>query len=259
MKTVIYYYTGTGNSLWTARTLAQELGDTELIPMTGGTKPQSKPEAAGFVFPVHMWGVPGRILEFIRDMEKSEGLYYFAVAVNAGQVSRTLIQLEEEMRQYKMRLSAGISVELPGNYVPWGGPGTEEEMKKLGIKAEEKIKKWAPRIKAKQEAKVERGPLWQRIVFTYIYNMTKKHINMMDKNFTVDDKCNSCGICEKVCPAHNINMVSGKPEWNRKCQQCFACIQWCPQAAIQYGKDTAKYPRYHHPSVKLSDITASIK
>jgi hypothetical protein len=33
-----------------------------------------------------------------------------------------------------------------------------------------------------------------------------------------------------------------------------ACIQWCPQEAIQYGKKTVKYPRYHHPEVVLEDM-----
>ena len=33
MKTAIYYYTGTGNSLWTARKTAERLGPTELIPL----------------------------------------------------------------------------------------------------------------------------------------------------------------------------------------------------------------------------------
>ncbi|HEY8910722.1 MAG TPA: hypothetical protein VIM51_10660 [Desulfosporosinus sp.] len=30
-KTTIFYYTGTGNSLWAARVLARELGNTELM------------------------------------------------------------------------------------------------------------------------------------------------------------------------------------------------------------------------------------
>lgn len=32
-KVTIFYYSGTGNSLWAARALARELGNTELISM----------------------------------------------------------------------------------------------------------------------------------------------------------------------------------------------------------------------------------
>ena len=63
----------------------------------------------------------------------------------------------------------------------------------------------------------------------------------MDKQFRVDDKCNQCGICGKVCPSENITMQEGKPVWNHHCEQCFACLQWCPKKAIQYGKRTVKY------------------
>lgn len=45
MKTVIYYYTGTGNSLWTARLLAAELDDAEIWPMVRVTKDGVAPEA----------------------------------------------------------------------------------------------------------------------------------------------------------------------------------------------------------------------
>ena len=33
MKTIIFYYTGTGNSLWSARLLAEHLGNTEIQPL----------------------------------------------------------------------------------------------------------------------------------------------------------------------------------------------------------------------------------
>jgi len=49
-------------------------------------------------------------------------------------------------------------------------------------------------------------------------------------------------------------MINGKPEWHQKCHQCFACLQWCPQEAIQYGKKTPKYKRYHHPEIKVNDL-----
>lgn len=34
MNTSLYYYTGTGNSLWIARMLAKELGDAGIIPIS---------------------------------------------------------------------------------------------------------------------------------------------------------------------------------------------------------------------------------
>ena len=60
MKTDLFFYTGTGNSLWTARSLAKELGDAEIIPITrcSGAPVVSRAEAIGIIFPVHIWGLP---------------------------------------------------------------------------------------------------------------------------------------------------------------------------------------------------------
>lgn len=104
---------------------------------------------------------------------------------------------------------------------------------------------------------MEKGPLWQRIVFTAIYKLTYTMIPKMDKDFWVDEKCNGCGICTKTCPVDNIVMTTDKPTWLHHCEQCLACIQWCPKEAIQYGKKTPKYERYHHPEVTLKDIVGT--
>ncbi|PKN06196.1 MAG: 4Fe-4S ferredoxin, partial [Deltaproteobacteria bacterium HGW-Deltaproteobacteria-7] len=102
----------------------------------------------------------------------------------------------------------------------------------------------------------EKGPLWQNLIFSMIYRKSLPYVARMDKSFLADEKCNSCGICEKICPARNIRIVSGKPVWQHRCEQCFACIQWCPEEAIQYGKNTITKKRYHHPDISLKDMLA---
>jgi ferredoxin len=255
MKTIVYYYTGTGNSLWTARLVAAELGNAALYPMPlMNGDAMADAEAVGLVFPVHMWGVPSLVLDFLQKMKKDPGRYYFALAVNAGQVSRTLIQLQNHMASLGLGLSAGFDIVLPSNYIPWGGPGPVEKQEKLFTAAREKIKRVVPAIVQRQSGPMEKGPLWQRIVFTALYKMTFNMIPKMDGDFWVDEKCNGCGICEKACPVDNIVMKSEKPTWLHTCEQCLACIQWCPKEAIQYGKKTPNYERYHHPEVTLKDI-----
>ena len=255
MKTIIYYYTGTGNSLWTARLLAAELGDTKLCPMISmNACTPAETEAIGLVFPVHMWGVPSLVLNFLQRMEKDPNRYYFACAVNAGQVSRTLVQLQHHLASSGLKLSLGFDIVLPSNYIPWGGPGPAEKLARLHVEAREKIKNVAPSIANRQTAPMEKGPLWQRIVFTAIYKLTFNMIPKMDKDFWVDEKCNGCGICAKTCPVANISMTQDKPTWLHRCEQCLACIQWCPKESIQYGKKTPQYERYHHPEVTLKDM-----
>jgi len=129
----------------------------------------------------------------------------------------------------------------------------------LFSEAQRKLKAIAGTILRREQRGVDKGPLWQNIVFSAIYKMSFRSVHKMDKKFWVDDKCNRCGICLKVCPADNIEMINEKPSWRHRCEQCLACLQWCSQEAIQHGKKTANYPRYHHPEITLNDILEQAK
>lgn len=255
MKTELYVYTGTGNSLWIARQLAVELKEATLdfIPLLSNDL-EKEADRVGIIFPVHIWGLPARVIRFINHLKMKPETYFFAVAVNAGQPAATLLQLQKLMSNRKLSLSSGYSIVLPSNYIPWGGPGPLETQQRLFRNAQERVKTIAQAVLTGERKKVERGPLWQNIAFSWFYKMSFRHVPKMDKKFWGDDKCNGCEICFKVCPAGNIEMKNEKPSWLHRCEQCLACIQWCPQEAIQYGKKTVTYQRYHHPEVTLKNM-----
>jgi ferredoxin len=203
-----------------------------------------------------MWGVPGRILKLVQSLKATSPSYLFAIAVNAGEVSNALVQLQTVCAKKQLTLASGISIVMPSNYIPWGGPGPVDEQTKLFEAARDKIRNYSQTIRELKTVRVEKGPLWQRIIYSQIYKISLPHISKMDKSFFADEKCTGCGICEKVCPAKNIRLTDGKPVWNRRCEQCLACIQWCPAKAIQYGKKTHSYERYHQPEIKTKDMIA---
>ena len=260
MTTKLYVYTGTGNSLWAARQLALELKDATVNFIPNSSRDlRIEADRIGIIFPVHIWGLPSHVIQFINHLQVKSGTYLFALAVNAGQPAATLLQFKRLMSTRGKPLAAGYSASLPSNYTPWGGPGPVETQQRLFREAQQKIKAIAGTILRQERKKVDRGPLWQNILFSWIYKMSFRFVRKMDKKFWVDDKCNSCGICSKVCPVSNIEMVNENPSWLHRCDQCFACLQWCPQEAIQYGKKTVRYPRYHHPEVSLKDILDQAK
>ncbi len=260
METKLYVYTGTGNSLWVARQLALELKDTALQFMPLFSKEiRVEADRVGIIFPVHIWGLPFRVIQFINHLQVKPETYFFALAVNAGQPAATLLQLGKLMSKRRRSLALGCSFVMPSNYTPWGGPGPIDIQERRFKEAQEKVKTIAGTIRRGERKKVDRGPLWQNIVFSWIYEMSFRSVHKMDNKFCVDDKCNRCGICSEVCPAGNIEMSDGKPVWLHRCEQCLACLQWCPQQSIQYGKKTVNYQRYHHPEVTLKDILEQAK
>lgn len=60
MDKMIFYFTGTGNSLRAARIIAREMGGAKLISMQNDPADVSAAEAKmiGFVCPAYEWDVP---------------------------------------------------------------------------------------------------------------------------------------------------------------------------------------------------------
>ena len=261
MDNIIYFYTGTGNSLWTAKNIAGHLGDTELIPIASEKESiiNSNAERVGLIFPVHMWGLPLHVIDFVRRLSTDPAKYYFSVAVNAGHIAATLIQLQKMLHEKKINLSAGFSICMPSNYIPWGGAIAREKQQELFTDSLSKIKLIAEIVRGKEVRIPEKGPSWQNIFLSALYKMGSPRIPRMDKSFWVDAKCTGCKICEKICPTKNIIIKDGKPTWHHHCEQCLACIQWCPEEAIQYGKSTTTKKRYHHPEIKIKEMLECAK
>ncbi len=256
MKTTLYCYTGTGNSLWAARKIAGLLDDAAIVPIArySGERAVCQTQRIGLVFPVHIWGVPSPVIKFIQQLKTPPEAYFFAVAVNAGQVAATLIQLRKLLEKKQLHLASGFSLDLPSNYIVWRGAVSKEKQLKKFTAALKKMERIAAIVRNKEKLPPEKGPFWQNPFFSWTYRRSFPYVGKMDKSFLSDGKCNGCGICEKICPARNIRLVEGKPSWQHRCDQCFACIQWCPEEAIQYGKGTSRKKRYHHPDISLKDM-----
>ena len=257
MKTTLYYFSGTGNSYAVAHDISGLLGDTELVSipvaLNDGIKGWS--DNIGIVFPVYIWGMPLVVEEFCRKLKNTDAKYFFAVCTCGGFPGATLVQTEKVLKDAGVKLSAGFSVQMPGNYTPMYGAIKEEKQKKMFTAEKEKAKEIADAVKNGKVSPVEKSNfLINMIVSDMFYKFSAPHMPDMDRKFFADSKCNSCGICEKICPAKNISMKDGKPEWYHKCYQCFACLQWCPAEAIQYGETTAKRKRYRNPEVKIDEF-----
>lgn len=68
--------------------------------------------------------------------------------------------------------------------------------------------------------------------------------------FYADDRCDSCRICEHICPLNCISMEANesgelRPQWSDNCTHCMSCINHCPTKAIEYGKASRNKRRYY--------------
>jgi len=257
VKAEVYYFTGTGNSLKVAKDIAREIdGELVSIPkaLSQGTI-KINAEVAVVVFPVYMWGIPLIIERFVKSIENLNDKTVYAVVTYGGMPAATINIFEKTLERYGGKLAAGFAVHMPGNYTPLYGAVAEEKQKKMFAKWNEKCKIVTEYMKANKRGKNEINNALVNFIFsTVFYNLSAKHIHEMDKDFWADEKCNPCGICQKVCPVANIELKNEKPTWKGRCEQCLACLHWCPEQAIQFGQKTAARKRYHHPEVELKDI-----
>ena len=259
MKTHLYFYSGTGNALWAARQLAARLdGETELIALRADSPLPDRPaDRTGLVFPVHMWGLPRRLVEFVGRFDGQPDGYHYAVAVNAGQVAASLLQLQQLLQQRGVPLQAGFSLLTPSNYILWSGAQPAAKQQELFAQAERKLDRIAAIVRERFFLPVEKGPWWQNVFLSFAYRFAFPKVATLDKDFWAEPACNGCGLCARICPAGNILLESDRPVWQHRCEQCLACLQWCPQQAVQFGKKTAGKQRYHHPAVSAADMVAA--
>ncbi len=257
MKTKLFYFTGTGNSLSVARKLSAKLKNVELIsiPTLMNDKSEISGEAIGIISPIYMHNMPLIVTDFITKIKSAD--YLFFVYTGAGDMGKGDKIVRNHVSRNNLKLSALFNVAMPSNYTPYGCPPLEKQ-KKLFAAAESRIDEIAEIITAKKAHfdKNSTGFFQKYIYPGLFYKLGHKFINKMDGSFKLDEKCNSCGICEKVCPVNNVKLNDGKPEWMGNCQQCFACFQWCPEKAIQYGDKTVDIDRYHNPKIKVKEIIA---
>lgn len=254
MKTVIYYFTGTGNSLHIARLLGKQLRDCQIRSMAeqpparqvGGPE-----ENIGFVFPVYYWGMPRIVKQFIEKLDLSEGTYCFAIVNYGGLKLDTLGLLNDVLRLKGAQLAYGYGIKMPGNYVINYGASSPEKISRITETANLELAKIAKAITKKEALPIKRSGTG---ISKWANGSIYKNIEKFDEKFTVTENCTGCGICNKVCPVNNIKLEAKKPTWQHHCERCMACIQWCPTEAIQYGQKTVKRKRYHNNDVTAKDI-----
>lgn len=257
MTNIIFYYTGTGNSLHAAKRASAALGGAELIHMgrkrDHGYKALTA-DAVGFVFPVYSWGPPPAVEKFVRKLDLAKPDYLFSIITHGGAPGDTLPMWNDMLKGIGLAHDAGWLVRTVDNYIPFYNPPDPEKQAGINERFESALDTICERIKGREKSELK-GSLLGKFARYAIHPMFVSHVGGSDKNWRVLDTCTGCGLCAKVCSVGNITMSAEKrPTWNHACEQCMACFHWCPEKALTWGKKGADYNHYHHPGVKAAEL-----
>jgi len=242
----IFYFTGTGNSL----AVAKRIGGTmisipQVINSTGG---HYKDDAIGVVFPVYWGTAPDMVLKFI-ETAKFECEYLFLLATSGGGPCAALgfVQRLAKKKGYRFNYLDDVSM-LDNSMVLTSievqlarGPKEVFDEKIAVIQKNITDRKQNPDEKASVRANA------QSYFLSRIPNYEK-----WPKKYQINDKCNLCGTCTKVCPAVNIE-VNKEVLFSTRCTGCMACLHHCPQNAIHLKRERSA-ARWRHPEVTLKEI-----
>ena len=278
---MIFYFSGTGNSKWAAKTLALETGDTLVsIPEVINSNCSftiEKDEHVGFIFPIHGWRVPNIIKEFLTKLtiktlgeDTSHVKHYCFCLVTAGDsIGKAMERFQQQLKSVTVNdalsLKAVCSLIMPESYVGLPGMDVDTKEKELEKKelASKQLKELSKILKQRPHTDSNQIWGWNQLIRGPIPSFFSGPVGgfferflITDKPFHVDSRrCVKCGICANVCPVDDIKGGLGyEPEWlhNGKCLTCFSCYHHCPHHAIEFGKRTQKKGQYFYN--KLSKL-----
>ncbi|MDR1252396.1 MAG: EFR1 family ferrodoxin [Treponema sp.] len=252
MENIVFYFSGTGNSLEAAKTIAKELENCEIVSMTKPFDLKKKYNSIGFVYPTYFWGLPKKVIEFVENvnLDNTGDVYYYSVATYGGSAGNAVYQLYELLlNRHGIKLNYGQKLQMFSNYVIIYD--MSERIEEITNKSNENLVPIVDSIKMRKNNTVNK----LTGIFKFINNNFIKKVSDMDKNYTVNSNCTGCGICKEVCPVKNIEMADNKPQYGHHCEQCVACIQYCPQKAINYKNVTQGRRRYTNPAINYRELS----
>jgi ferredoxin len=262
-KDTILYYSGTGNSLQVARDIKNEIKGANIslcriASLAVEERIEVKAKTLGIVFPVTYARLPLIVESVIEKLDISKDTYVFAIATHGGGPAETLKKLGNLLKSKGAMLNSGFLVYMTGNNVFSYGAASIEKQNKAFEKEKKKVKKIARVISERKNQKPEMSKLLIDTLIDRCFIKTTdkimENLHKRDEEFWINDNCNGCKLCERICPVNNINFDFNKPNWKHSCEQCTACIQYCPKEAIQWGRNTLKRKRYRNPNIGVNEL-----
>lgn len=265
--TEIFCFSGTGNSLSVARDLARKLSARLISAATLMDEAVVTPQAdtVGFVFPLYDFKAPRIIADLVKKMKDLDKCYVFAVCTYGIVPFDGLVKLDLLLKAAGARLSAGFAVAMPHNGI--GSRLFSDANRQAQFNAwKSRLDEVASVISGKTARAPEKSGLIIPIVrsgflgrmlpvlFKLLFRVMTRGWNSLALCPGV--KCSGCGNCSRICPAGNIRMADGRPEWDSRCAGCLACLHWCPQGAVSLGGSDMDIARYHHPEITREDMAA---
>jgi ferredoxin len=273
MRLLFLYFSGTGNTDYVAHYLARKLGSLPVkIELRSverhAAETLSDFDVLAFGFPVYACDSPTLVQDYLARLSPGEGRGAFVFCTKGAWAGSAVRRNLGRLAQRGYVPLGGESVAMPGSdglaFIGKTSRLARSALQKdydclkaadrLAGQMAEILPRLAgghPALAAGEPAEALRQPLPTSIsgalvdpLWATLYDAVS---NRFLTKFWADDRCSSCGLCERICPVDNIELRGGRPHFADRCMLCMRCIHACPEEAIQIGRATMDKFRWHGP------------
>lgn len=257
---MLFYFTGTGNSLYAAQQISKKFGD-RLISIHDAVKnSEFKYEAEGrigFVYPVYYYGLPSTVCEFMNKLEinNADDKYIFSLVTCGCITGGTNDMFFDYAKKSGMKPSAFFALRMVDNYVSVLSLPSKDGINEVLEIADGDLNEIINKIESKECGDFDnykgKFPSLRTKIFYPKYEKMR-HTN----KFRVLDSCVGCGVCAKNCNSEAIEIQNKHPVWVKDtCNLCLACLHRCPKNAIEIGKMTQNHGRFINPKADWKSVS----
>jgi ferredoxin len=250
-KTIIFYFSGTGNArqvaLWLSE-FAREKGiDCRLMDIAKTDMLLTEtidPEALIiFISPIHGFNYPKITLTFIRNFMKgnnrvvlmnTRGGMKIGNFVTPGLTGIAFFLSSFWLRRKGYKIMGTIPFDMPSNWISLHPALNSRTVKFLHRKNYERVRFHADKIfSGKSDFHSRRDIIQDILIFPVSFGYYIAGRFILAKSFYANITCDNCGICIQGCPVKAIKTIQNKPFWTLKCESCMKCMNNCPKKSIE--------------------------
>ncbi|MCD8074407.1 MAG: EFR1 family ferrodoxin [Lachnospiraceae bacterium] len=261
-KNIIYYYSGSGNSLSVAKHIGRKLGNTDIVSIYKLRDNANVPAdyaRVGIVTATWFVRPPRIVREVCEKLMLSRSQKVFIIATCGGYDGYVCIDLKAILQPKTDYPVQTFMLPMPPNHIVGFSP-MPDWIVRIYLRHEKKASaRIAEKIKTDQPTKNRKG--LNRRALSWVSKTFNGWLGVdrdsTEGGFYTTEACTKCGTCEKLCKNGNILLTEDGVVWGHDCQQCMACIMWCPNHAIRHPNVPEKRRRYQNPNIRLADMTHS--
>lgn len=247
---MVFYFTGTGNSLYIARQI--EENPVSIPQIIHSENQEYSADSIGIVAPVYGHEVPAMVKEFLKNAVFHTD--YFYMILTYGNRHGGAAELAKKLCD-----ECGIAVHyinvvlMADNWLP---SFDMNEQKKLDKHIEENMTEILADLAARRNRIAEVTEEDRAAHRQFLDRMSQMPSDAWQHLLRVTETCVGCGICEKVCPTASVRVTDGKAvHIPGNCQTCLACAHACPQKAIRLTvPEVNPGARYRNEHISLQEI-----